>query len=155
MKYCIDTSSLIDAWVRWYSPEVFPGLWKKVDDLIAESRFISSEEVLQELERKEGDTLYLWAKERQGIFIPLDEEIQKCVNIIMSEHPTLVDGRTGKSFADPWVVATARVKQCTVITGEQATRSLNRPKIPDVCESMKIDCISFSDLLLQEKWRFF
>lgn len=154
MKYCIDTSALMDAWVRWYPREMFPTLWEEVDALIEGARLISSEEVLQELERKEGDTLHERAKERRDMFLPLDNDIQTCELQIMANHPQLVDKRTGKSFADPWVIATAHTNDCTVVTGEKPTGSSDRPKIPDVCQEMRIRCISFVDLIRQEKWRF-
>ena len=137
MRYCIDTSALIDAWVRWYPREMFPTLWEKVDALIDDGRLFSSEEVLQELERKEGDTLYEWAKERQDYFLSLNDDIQACASQIMANYPRLVDERTGKSFADPWVIATAHTRGCTVVTGERPTDSPDRrPKIPDVCQGM-------------------
>jgi len=154
MIYCIDTSAFIDAWVRWYPQEVFPSLWTKVDLLIAERRLISSEEVLQEIERKEGDSLHRWAKEREGLFLPLDDEVQGYVNMVMASHPRLVDGRTNKSYADPFVIATALAKQCIVVTGENATGNRNRPKIPDVCRDMNIRSIGFTELIRQERWRF-
>lgn len=154
MNYCIDTSALIDAWVRWYPKEMFPSLWEKVDVLIEDGRLISSEEVLQELERKEGDTLHEWAKERQDLFLPLDDEIQTCGSQVMATHPRLVDARAGKSFADPWVIATARTNDCIVVTGEGPGRSPDRPKIPDVCRDMRIPCIGFVELIRQEEWRF-
>jgi hypothetical protein len=62
MSYCIDTSALIDAAIRWYPPDVFPSLWTRVEALIETGRLISSEEVLLELEQKEGDILHEWAK---------------------------------------------------------------------------------------------
>jgi predicted nucleic acid-binding protein len=133
---------------------MFPTLWAKMDALIAEGRLISSEEVFQELERKEGDTLHAWAKERHDIFLPLDQDIQLRASRIMASHSRLVDGRTGKSFADPWVIATADAHRCTVVTGEKATGKADRPKIPDVCRHMRISCISFVDLIREERWRF-
>lgn len=154
MKYCVDTSALIDAWVRWYPQEHFPTLWDKMENLIDNGRLISSEEVLQELERKEGDTLYKWAEKRNHIFLPLDNNIQSCHSSIIAKHPQLVDGRTGKSFADPWVIATAHKNDYIVVTGEKPTGSPDRPKIPDVCRSMRINWISFVELIRQEKWRF-
>lgn len=154
MNYCIDTSALMDAWVRWYPKEVFPTLWERVDALIEAGRLISSEEVLQDLERKEGDTLHKWAKERHDLFLPLDDGIQTCALQIMASHPQLVDGRTGKSFADPWVIATAHTNDCVVVTGEKPTGSPRRPKIPDVCRNMQIHCIGFVELIRQEMWRF-
>lgn len=154
MTYCIDTSALMDAWIRNYPQEAFPTLWRKIDVLIDDGRLISSEEVLHELERKEGDALHAWAKGRRAIFAPLDDAVQACASEIMAKHPQLVDSRTGKSFADPWVIATACAKDSTVVTGEKPTGKPARPKIPDVCLDMNIPCISFVDLILQEGWRF-
>ncbi len=154
MKYCIDTSALLDAWIRWYPNDLFPTLWERMDCLIEENRLVSSEEVLRELERKEGDALHRWAKDRSHVFLPLNEPTQACALQIMHDHPRLVDARTGKSFADPWVIATARVNGCTVVTGEGATGTLRRPKIPDVCRTMRIHCVGFIELIRREKWRF-
>jgi len=133
---------------------MFPTLWTNLDALIDEGRLVSSDEVLRELERKEGDKLHEWAKERSNIFLPLDDSIQACASEIMGNHPRLVDGRTGKSFGDPWVIATARTNGCIVVTGEKPTGNPNRPKIPDVCQVMDVRCISFLDLIRQERWRF-
>lgn len=154
MIYCVDTSAFMDAWVRWYPQELFPSLWTNVDSLIAEERLLSSEEVLHEIERKEGDSLYHWAKEREAVFLPLDVDVQHHVSTVMSKHPRLVDGRTGKSYADPFVIATAIANQSTVVTGERATGSLDRPKIPDVCRDLNIRCIGFTELIRHERWRF-
>jgi len=154
LNYCIDTSAPLDAWVRWYPPEVFRSLWRNVEALVAEGRLISSDEVLQELERKEGDSLHEWAVSRRAVFLQLDDEVQACAAEIMRGYPRLVDGRTGKSYADPWVIATARVNQCVVVTGEKPTGSLDRPKIPDVCRDLKLRCIGFVELIRQEGWRF-
>jgi len=154
VKYCIDTSALMDAWVRWYPPEVFPSLWDAMDALIDDRRLISSEEVLHELERKEGDTLHAWAKEREQVFLPLDDNIQACPSEIMTSHPRLVDERTGKSFADPWVIATAEVNGCGVVTGEKGTGTPDRPKIPDVCQARNILCVGIVELIRKERWHF-
>jgi len=154
MRYCIDTSALIDAWTRWYPKEVFPSLWDSVDKLIADGRLISSEEVLQELERKEGDDLHEWARRREALFVPLDDRIQEHLSRIMASHARLVDGRTGKSYADPFVIATAQANQCVVVTGEKPSTKPRRPKIPDVCRDLGIQCIGFTELIRQEGWRF-
>lgn len=154
MTYCIDTSALIDAWIRWYPPDSFPTLWARIAELVDTTQLISSDEVLQELKRKEGDSLFRWAKEHERMFLPLDADVQLRVNTIMKTHPRLVDGRTGKSFADPFVIATAQVRNGVVITGEGATGAVDRPKIPDVCRDLNIPCIRFTDLIRRESWRF-
>jgi len=87
MIYCVDTSAFMDAWVRWYPQELFPSLWNNVDNLIAKERLFSSEEVLQEIERKEGDTLYQWAKARETVCLPLDRTVQTHASAVMASHP--------------------------------------------------------------------
>ena len=154
MRYCIDTSALMDAWRRWYPKAIFPSLWDNVDRLIADGRLISSEEVLQELERKEGDDLHEWAKRREALFLPLNDRIQEHLKKIMASHSRLVDGRTSNSYADPFVIATAQANGCIVVTGEKATNTPDRPKIPDVCRDLDIQCIGFTELIRQEGWRF-
>ena len=75
MSYCIDTSALMDAWVRWYPIDLFPSLWRRVDKLIADKELYSPEEVLIEISKKEDD-LNRWAKDRQQMFQPPDEPVQ-------------------------------------------------------------------------------
>ena len=54
MKYSIDTSSILTGWRRTYPPDIFPTLWEKLDELIAEQILIATEEVLHELEKKDN-----------------------------------------------------------------------------------------------------
>ena len=153
MIYCIDTSSIMDAWSRWYPQKLFPSLWSRWDDLIEEGRLLSSEEVLREIERKE-DALFEWVKEREHMFIPLGDDIQSATQLILAEFPKLVDSRTGKSFADPFVIATAQVTGATVVTGERHEGSPTRPKIPNVCSDLGIPWMGTVQLIEAEGWRF-
>ena len=90
MRYSIDTSAILDGWRRHYPPDVFPGLWEHLDELIGEGRLIATEEVLRELKRKD-DEVYAWAKERVRMFVPIDEAIQPVVISILSQFEKLVD----------------------------------------------------------------
>ena len=153
-KYCIDTSALLDAWLRWYPPDLFPGLWDKLDQLINESRLIATEEVFIELSYKE-DQLYKWAGERRDkLFIPLDDQIQIEVTAILTTFPKLVDQRPGKGIADPFVIALAKITNTIVVTGELPTSNLQRPKIPDVCDQLDLQCIKITELIRMEDWSF-
>ena len=153
MKYCLDTSALMDAWSRWYPVRLFPSLWKRLDSLILTGDIISSEEVLRELERKQ-DSLYGWARERRAMFLPLSDEVQEAVNRLLDRFPTMVDDRSGKSFGDPFVVATAMTTDTIVVTGERPTGSAGRPKIPDVCQSFGTPWMSVVELIDEEGWSF-
>jgi uncharacterized protein DUF4411 len=152
MKYCIDTSSMLQA-QRAYPMEIFPKVWEHLDALVREGRLQSSEEVLRELERKEQDVVYLWARQRASMFHPLVERIQVEATKIMSDFPKLVDERSGKSFGDPWVIATAIVDDCIVVS-EEKPETPDRPHIPIVCESRQVKCIKLLDLIRAEGWVF-
>lgn len=152
-SYSIDTSSLIEAWHRRYPQDVFPALWSGLDDLISANRLQASDEVLVEL-RKKDDELHTWAKARPNLFQALDEPIQLAVAEILSVHPRLVNNQKGRSQADPFVIALARVRRFTVVTNEVALGSLDRPRIPDVCKAMGMECINILGLIRAERWTF-
>ena len=78
MSYSLDTSSLLHAWRRAYPPEVFPALWQRLDEQIAEGGLVASEEVLIELEQVD-DEVHAWARQRRAMFIPTDNAIQVAV----------------------------------------------------------------------------
>lgn len=153
MKYSIDTSAILDAWLRYYPPDVFPALWLKLDELIDNGTLQATEEVLSELERKDDD-VYAWAAERDALFIPIDDDIQPIVSEILKDYPKLLDTRLNRSAGDPFVIALAKLEGCTVVTGEHPTGTMDRPNIPDVCAALGIRCISVLDMIREEGWRF-
>ena len=154
MRYSIDTSALLDGWRRHYPPDTFPGLWEKIDGLIDAGDLRATEEVLHELEKKDDD-VYAWAKDRaDALFVPIDSEIQPAVTAILQDFEKLVDTRNNRSAADPFVIALGQINHCTVVTGERATNSLNRPAIPDVCNKLKIPCMSLLQMIRAEGWKF-
>jgi hypothetical protein len=74
LPYSLDTSGLLDGWVRYYAPEVFPSLWKQMEAAAADGTIVAVQDVLLELERQDDD-VFAWAK-RHVTFVPLEEEIQ-------------------------------------------------------------------------------
>jgi len=153
MRYSIDTSALLDAWVRYYPPDVIPGLWKKLEELIQADRIIATKEVLIELEKKEDD-VYRWAKKQMKMFREIDANIQLIVRDILRDYRRLVDTRKSRSMADPFVIALAKVENCKVITAEKPTNNLEKPNIPDVCHALGIPCITILELCREENWKF-
>lgn len=150
--YSIDTSALLDAWIRWYPPDLFPKLWENFEALISEKRLIASEEVLVELEKKD-DEIYKWAK-KQKMFYPLTTEIQLISSQILNKFPRLIDSRKERSQADPFVIALAKNRNCLVVTGEKNPGTEDRPRIPIVCKAFGITQINIVQLIRAEGWRF-
>ncbi len=153
MKYSIDTSALLDGWVRYYPPDVFPSLWDKIDELVSSGILLASEEVLFELEKRD-DEIFNWAKNKTDLFIPIDENIQKIVSDILAKFPKLIDQRKNRSGADPFIIALAIQNNCYVISGEGFSKKLDRPKIPDVCQQLKVGCLNMLQMFRNEGWIF-
>lgn len=153
LKYSIDTSALVHAWHESYGPQAFPGFWERLDNLIGSGGLRATEEVLHELE-KQDDAVLAWMKGRPGMVVSLDEAIQQVVSTILGRYPRLVDNRKGRSGADPFVIALAKISGATVVCQEIAVNNPEKPKIPDVCTGIGVHCITVHQMILGEGWRF-
>lgn len=155
LLYSIDTSALIDGLERYYPAARFPSLWARVDELIANGRFLLSEEVWEEVQVKDAAARE-WCNQRrkEDIVVPTDVAVARAVQEVNGASPRLVMNLKGRNRADPFVIAVARVRGCTVVTGEASDGTADRPRIPYVCTLMNIDCIRLLDLINRENWTF-
>lgn len=154
MRYSLDLSALLDGWRRHYPPGVFPTIWRQLEQLIEAGELRATEEILSEVAKKDDEVLE-WAEARKTeLFVDLDEAVQRRARVILAAFPKLIDTRSGRSGADPFVIALAAEHECAVVTGEQRSGSLKRPKIPDVCRELAVPCISLLDLIREQGWRF-
>lgn len=152
--YCCDTSSLIHAWRRAYPPKSFKTFWNRLDDLIEDSRLVSSVEVYGELEKKDDD-VFAWAKTRKAMFLEIDEDVQAAMIFVMGKYPRLVDTVKGKSGADPFVIAQAiSANPQLIVLHQESGGSLKSPKIPFVCEQERLKHIDLLTLIDEEGWTF-
>lgn len=152
MILCIDTSSLLQAWVRAYPIDRFPSLWELLNNAGSDGAIISSIEVLHEINKKE-DGLYRWAKESALNFLDIDDQIQDHVIDILQDYPRILNTKANKSGADPFVIATALANKATVVTEEDGGTPKN-PKIPFVCGAMNIQCTNILGLLRKLDFKF-
>ena len=154
MKYSLDTSALIDGWVRNYPIGNFPGVWEKLAALIEKGNARATDEVLRELERQDDD-LTAWCNRQSSLFVAMDDEIQILVAEILQNYPRLVESGGRRSGADPFVIALAKIHSCTVVTAEQRTNNPDgRVRIPDVCNFMDIRCVNLLGLITEQHWIF-
>jgi hypothetical protein len=142
----------MDGRIRDYPPDVFPKIWERVESLISEGRGISPEEVWKEINRR-SDEMRQWAKSQSKLFVPLDLDQTVEATKILKTFARLVDTRRGRSRGDPFVVALAKLRGCTVVTGEEVG-SQARPKIPFVCSHYGVECIMFLKMMQLESWVF-
>ena len=88
------------------------------------------------------------------MFLPLDEDIQQAVTKVLVAHSSWVSPERSRNMADPFVVAVAMAKGCTVVTGEVFSTSPypDRVKIPNVCNTFGVRYIKFLDLIREQGW---
>jgi Domain of unknown function (DUF4411) len=151
--YCSDTSTLIQSWVWDYRPSVFIGVWERLEAMVEEETRISSSEVLLELAKKQ-DEVHKWAKRRTKMFVQIDEAVQNEVRAVLRAYPRLIDTKKGRSGADPFVIALARIRGASVLTDERPSGNLNKPKIPDVCQALGVECYRISDMFERQGLTF-
>ncbi|MGM5484332.1 MAG: DUF4411 family protein [Nanobdellota archaeon] len=102
--YIIDTSSLVKL-NRNNPLDVFPTIWKKLEQLIKDNRLIAPKEVLLEISQND-DQLSKWTKKQRKMFKdPTPKQIEIVKNIL-DKFPSLIDVER-KYDADPWVIALA------------------------------------------------
>lgn len=153
MPFSLDTSGILDAWVRYYPPDVFPTIWSKMDVSARNGEIFVIDEVVRELERKDDD-IHKWVKQREVMIVPIDVKVQKHLAEIMTKYGRLVDTKKNRSGCDPWVIALARARGLIVVTGEKATGNLKKPKIPDVCNDLGVPCVEIIDFFRKQGWHW-
>ncbi len=153
MSYVFDTSSLLEAWIRSYPPDLFPGLWERMDALARDGDLLVPDEVLNELKAKHDDLL-AWVKDRaDAMVVPASRAVMLEVQAILADHPHLTMTGTGRGRADPFVIALAAIRKCPVVTQEQGGTA-RKPRIPYVCGEQGVRCMTILDMIRAEGWQF-
>jgi len=156
MKYVFDSGPLIDLF-RHYYPERFPSLWEKFHALVSNGKIISVKEVYNEIDSRE-DALANWAKDQKDKFFSPStvEELRFVTEIFKVRHfQAMIRNKErlqGKPVADPFVIARAKIYNCTVVTREIFKD--NSAQMPNVCKRFSIACISLEEFMRQENWSF-
>lgn len=151
LVYCVDSSSLIEAWGYSYRPKNFPSFWDEVEKLIVEGRFVIPEEVKYEVEN-DTNALHDWVRTHESLVTDFDRDQETKVQMIMREYPRLISLRKNKGWADPFVVALASCRGHTIVTEEKW--SVDPPRIPYVARQLGVHCIDLAAMIEAEGWTF-
>lgn len=150
--FSIDASSFLDAWARQYPPDNFPSFWEQMDKAAASGKLKVSEEIVEELAKKD-DGASKWINDRPAMIVPTDEEVQRHVRDILKRHPRLVNAGKSRSGGDPFVIAVARIHGCAVITSEIPSNNISKPKIPDVCIPLGVQYVTLLEFIRSQGWK--
>lgn len=143
--YCIDANILIQAWQKYYSPEICPSYWEVLNDLGKKGVIFIPELVYEEIEKGE-DNLFEWLKNSDIPIRKIDGEVTSCLKEIYASNPShkyLVSSNGVHSKADPWVIAHAIKENAVVVTKETKDyfKKQTKIKIPHVCDNMNVKWI--------------
>ena len=153
MVYSIDTSIIITAWRDHYWPDVFPGVWARIEGGIEDGTLVAVQPVKDELIKKD-DEIGAWAKRRSAFFVPLDEDIQAAATDVLASHPALITNGGKRSTVDPFVIALGLARGYPVVSYEKPSNSPAKPHIPNVCADKGHPFMSIEDLFRALGWTF-
>lgn len=154
-RYVFDSGPLIIIF-RYYYQQQFPSFWKEFNHIVSSSRVTSTREVYNELEGYE-DELANWCKQNKKLFLtPKSDEVEVVKEIFSVKHFQMnISKRNiskGKPVADPFVVARAKLLNCSVVTTEKAAP--HGAKVPNICRYFNVDCTNLEGFMEREKWIF-
>ncbi len=152
IRYSFDTSAIIGAWRRRFPPDIVPSFWERLDELIEDGSVRSIQEVRSELERKDDD-VFRWAKDRDSLFVPVTKDVIESARHVMRQFPALVS-QNGRSAADPFVIALARLHGANVVTDEKPATKRGHVAIPNACQGLSVVCHDIFDFVRAERWTF-
>jgi len=121
--------------------------------MIDEGAIMAVDEVRNELSRRD-DEVCTWAKSQRNLFVPLDEDVQSATRIVLAKHEKLMGVGGGRNAADPFVIGLATARDAAVVTEESRSGSLNKPRIPDVCDDLGVGCINLIGFVLEQGWSY-
>lgn len=156
--YCLDANVLIEAWNSYYSPRLCPSYWDMLAELGTSGRIFLPHAVGIEITRTQ-DALADWVKDKRIPIRANTEGAGRALRNIYAadeKHLRLVDSTKNRSVADPWVIAHAMDTGATVVTKEKATQETGskRIRVPDVCHTMAVPCITDFAFLNEMAVRF-
>lgn len=151
-KYLIDTSSVFAQRPTDMLPrQVHKSLWETIEKSIKEKIIVTCSEIEEEVEKDDIVGDWLWSM--QCVVLPIDDEVQRNVRKIVTEHPRMINFSNGKgsSSGDAFLIATAMKYDLIVITEESKDK---QNKIPDICKYYGIPTLNITELCVSEGWTF-
>ena len=163
--YCVDTSALITM-QRYYPIRMLPDLWKYLEALLQSGRITSHDFVYDEIvptdKKATKDDLATLISKYKDNFKPISKRQAQLVPQIISLFPHLIDPRSKKDQADPWIVAMVveMMEEANmfeqdsdfVIVSTESEKSSN--KIPAVCKHYRVRHMNLFEFFEDNDWQF-
>jgi len=163
--YCVDTSALITM-QRYYPIRMLPDLWKQLEELLQNNKITSHDFVYDEIvptdKKATKDDLATLISKYKNNFKPISKRQAQLVPQIISLFPHLIDPRSKKDQADPWIIAMVvemmeevnlfEQDSDFVIVSTESEKSSN--KIPAVCKHYCVRHMNLFEFFEDNDWQF-
>ncbi len=156
--YLLDTSVFINAYWFHYGFDFHLDFWEWLLHADREGRVFSIDRVFEEILRKE-DQLNGWAYTHKNEFFlgppsDLNSQLEVILDYLRSENYRDISIDEISDSADVYLIAYALSSGFKVVTHEVQKSRKGKMKIPSVCESLNVDCITPFEMLRRERARF-
>ncbi|HNZ65266.1 MAG TPA: DUF4411 family protein [Smithella sp.] len=159
--FCFDSSSFIILH-RYYGEDLIPDIWIELERYFNDDQIISHEVVFEELTTStKKDALSKWASSKKRNFKKMTSNQAIYVSDIIKSFPGLIDAKSEKDQADPWLIALVleeKSKHGLFISEKEyfivSEEKIGSPhKIPAVCEHFGINHLSLRDFFRYNNWQ--
>ncbi len=153
--YVIDTSSLIEAWRRYYAPDIAPTFWRHLYLYNYLGQIAIIDRVKNEINRGTGNLSVLM---NRLTIVPTNgnnilneyQNIMKWASRQMQYTLAAKSNFARFDNADAWIIAYAISGNHIVVSEEKpAPQSKNSIKIPDVCKVFRVVHIDTFEMMRQ------
>ncbi len=162
-KYCIDSSAFITMH-RYYPHRILPDLWMQLEELFKKKRILSHDMVYEEIVPDSGskDMLSKLITKYKSSFYSITNRQGQLALEILANFPRLIDPRSKKDEADPWVIALVIEKMKGVnLFGKEsdivivsAESEKSDTKIPAVCKHYDVRHMNLFEFFENNNWQF-
>ncbi len=159
----MDTSALVTMH-RFYPIRMLPDLWKQLEELFKSKKILSHNVVYNEIVPETGakDNLAKLVANYKVCFKPISKHQTLLVPQILSLFPHLIDPRSKKDQADPWIISMViELMEKISLFGNDSdfvivsTESENSPnKIPAVCKHYQVRHLNLFEFFEDNDWQF-
>lgn len=150
-KFLIDTNCFITPYQFYYAFDIAPRYWELLSQRSNAERIVLLDRVKAELVKRD-DELTSWLSGahfeecsfKDASIISVYSEVLQYVQESAYYNEKALNAWSQEDVADPWLIATAKAKDYTLITLETGSGGLNantpskNPKIPDVAKEFGV-----------------
>lgn len=164
--FLIDSNAFLTPSKHYYRFSFAPSYWKQINELAGRGHIKTIDKVRKEVcprkKEKDKDDIQLWYENSfNGEIISTNKQkiVDEYVNVIRHlqssgrySERAFLEWSTREDVADPWLIATAKANDYTIVSFESITNfngghPMGRAKIPNVCQDLDVKYTSLFSMM--------